>query len=353
VRERCYRDWDYRWHVLGNRGDLAGRRPVFRLVTLGATIVALSGPLAAQEPIDPSTPDCAPKYLNQTATVGQYVFKAYENKANGNACLEVEDAGHEGRVLGRLAGKMARKDTAEVIFRRTQDSYGMYTLGQAANARNNISKIENGTDLTGRGRPDMIVTNWSGGARCCSIHLVFELEPSLRLVARLDDGDGDLAHFVDLDGHRHYYYVGNDWTFAYWDASFIDSLAPAVVLRFVDDRQGGGYHLATDKMGRPVPTQEEWNEAVREASEAFAENDPAGAGIGSALWSNMLNLIYSGHSDLAWKLFDQTWPAEKTGKETFLSGFCSQLKTSPYWPDLAKTIPDPPASCASAKPERP
>jgi len=337
--------------MVGSVGDLARGRQVFRLVALGLTVLASSILLAAQEPVEPLTPDCSARYLNQKTTAGPYVFKAYQNKRNGNACLEVEEAGHEGKVIGRIATKVTRKDTSDVVFRRTIDSFGQYKLGQAASPKDNIPQIENGADLTGRGRPDMIVTNWSGGARCCSVHLVFELEPALKLVARIDDGDGDLAHFVDMDGHKRYYYVGNDWTFAYWSATFIDSLAPAVVLRFVDDGQGGSYHLAIDKMRRPVPTPDEWSKAVSEARDAFAEEDPAGEGIGSALWSNMLNLIYSGHSDLAWKLFDETWPAEKTGKEKYLSSFCSQLKMSPYWPDLSKTIPDAPPSCASAKAE--
>jgi hypothetical protein len=198
----------------------------------------------------------------------------------------------------------------------------------------------------------MIVTNLSGGAHCCSIHYVFEVDPNLWLLARIDDGDGDGAHFADLDGNHRYYYVGNDWTFSFWDVSFANSPAPAptVVLRFVENAKPAGYHLAIDKMQRPAPTPAEWSKAVREASAAFGENGGFGDGIGSELWSNMLNLIYTGHSELAWKLFDQAWPLQRPDKDKFLTGFCSQLKSSPYWPDLESTLQNTPPACAAAKP---
>jgi len=320
----------------GRSTRLAVGRLAFRVALAGLTI-APAALLAAQGPFELSGGVCTWENLNQATMVGSLDFQAYKDEGSGNSCLEIRRGGRKGKVL----------------FRQTVESYGEYRLGQPANPQYNIAKIENGTDIIGRGRPNMIVTNWSGGAHCCFVHFVFELEPALKLVARLDDGDGDLAHFADLDGNGHYYYVGNDWTFAYWNASFAASPAPLVVLRFVEDGQGGGYHLAMDKMQRPAPTPEEWKKEIGAASDAFSENSGFGDGIGSELWSNMLNLIYTGHSELAWKLFDEAWPAHRQGKITFLSGFCSQLKTSAYWPELEKTIPSAPPSCANAKAEAP
>jgi len=72
---------------------------------------------------------------------------------------------------------------------------------------NKIPLVPNGSDLTGNGRPDMMVTSWSGGAHCCFKHYIFELEPKLRVMAALDDGDTDLGHFEDLDHNGRYFYV--------------------------------------------------------------------------------------------------------------------------------------------------
>jgi hypothetical protein len=306
------------------------------------TLTASALLLRAQGPVEPPSPECIPAHLTQTATVGQYVFKAYQDRTNGNGCLEVLQSQRERKLMVKLVPK--------VVFRKTLEGMGEFELGQPAREQYGIPKIENGADITGRGRANMIVTNWTGGARCCFSHYVFEVEPTLWLLASIDDGEGNDGHFADLDGNKHYYYLGHDWTFSFWDASLANSPAPTVVLRFDENSKPAGYHLAFDKMQRPAPTPAEWNKALREASDAFGEAAGFGDGIGSELWSNMLNLIYTGHSDLAWKLFDQAWPLQKTGKDNFLSGFCAQLKTSPYWPDLAPTVNDAPAACVSAIP---
>jgi hypothetical protein len=326
---------------LGKRDLWSGRRAV-RTAMLSAMAIAALVPLHAQLPvdapaqgmIDPYSDVCYWLNLKEAAVVDGLDFHAYKDTKSGRACLEIRRGSKDG----------------EVLYRKTVGSFGEFRLGQKANAEFNIPRIGDGTDLIGRGRPDMIVTTWSGGAHCCFVHTIFELKPELTVVARIDDGDGDLAHFADLDGDGHYYYKGNDWTFAYWDASFADSPAPAIVLRFVDDDHGGRFHIAMDKMRSPEPSPEEWAKAVGEAGDAFTAGSTFGDGIGSKLWSNMLNLIYTGHSKLAWKLLDETWPAQKMGKEKFLSDFCKQLKTSLYWLDIGKTLESEPPACSAATP---
>jgi hypothetical protein len=318
---------------------------------LGALMIAAAVLLRAQQTIDPGAPRTIDPYsdvcywvnLKEASIVDGWDFHAYKDGDTGKACLEILRGSRDGPV----------------VYRKTVASFGEFRLGQKADPAHDIPGIEDGTDLTGRGRPDMIVTTWSGGPHCCFYHLIFELKPELKVVARIDDGDGDLAHFVDLDGNGHYYYKGNDWTFAYWDASLEDSAAPAVVLRFVDDDRGGHYHIAMDKMRAPEPTPEQWDKAIQDAGKAFVEGGNFGDGTGSKLWSNMVNMIYTGHSKLAWKLLDETWLtpnqnlAQAPNKDKFLSGFCSQLKTSQYWLDMEKTLEDVPPACAVAKPGRP
>jgi len=312
--------------------------------------LVLAGAAGAQTLLDPPSGDCTKHFLSQTVAVDKYIFRAYRNPRTGGACLEVEEQGlREKKVMGRMAVKLTGRGGGAVVFRRTLESFGEFTLGQAAHPEHDIPAVENGADLTGRGRPDLIVTNWTGGAHCCFTHYVFELEPQLRLVGQINDADGDLSHFARLGGDREYSYLGNDWTFAYWDTSFLESPAPAVVLHFVDDARGGGFHLALDKMQKPAPSEKQWKKAVQEAKAAFAEHGSSADGVGSELWSNMLDLIYTGHADLAWKLMDEAWPADRGDKEKVLSGFCTQLKTSPYWGDLQGTMQGAPEACVSTK----
>jgi hypothetical protein len=337
-----------RLEICAGTPGLSRTRRAVRAAVLGAMTIAAAALLRGQQTVDLGAPRTIDRYsdvcywlnLKEASIVGGWDFHAYKDGDTGKACLEIRRGSHDGLV----------------VYRKTVASFGEFRLGQKDDPVHDIPRIEDGTDLTGRGRPDMIVTTWSGGPHCCFYHVIFELKPELKVVARIDDGDGDLAHFEDLDGNGHYYYKGNDWTFAYWDASLEDSAAPAVVLRFVDDDQGGRYHIAMDKMRTPEPTPEQWEKAVQDVGKAFVDGSNFGDGTGSKLWSNMVNMIYTGHSNLAWKLLDETWLtpnqslAQAPNKDKFLSGFCSQLKTSQYWGDMEKTLEDVPSACTVAKP---
>jgi len=43
-----------------------------------------------------------------------------------------------------------------------------------------------------------------------------------------------------------------------------------------------------------------------------------------------LDLIYSGHADLAWKFYDQAWPPRLKNKKQLFEDFRAELETSPY-----------------------
>jgi hypothetical protein len=195
----------------------------------------------------------------------------------------------------------------------------------------------------------MIASEYSGGAHCCMTHYVFELEPQFKLLATLYDADDDLAHFQRAADGR-YDYITADWTFAYWPDCFACSPSALVKLRWIDDKNGGGFHLAMDKMQKPAPTQKQWNTALSEAQKA-AKNHNINS-IGTTMWQTVLDLLYSGHSDLAWKFVNSLGPTAQQKPLPTLSDFCSLLKKSLYWPDLKPTLKDTPAACADSGPER-
>ncbi len=298
------------------------------VATLALTCIAAPIPLFAQLGVDAPTATCATRYRTHSITVKQYVFATYENDAG--ACLQVKSAG-------------------KVIVRHTSEFPEAFTIGQHSDSMYNFPPIANGTDVTGRGHPDIIVSEYSGGAHCCMTHYVFELEPQFKLLATLYDADDDLAHFQRAaDGH--YDYITADWTFAYWPDCFACSPSALVKLRWIDDNNGGGFHLAIDKMQKPAPTPTQWNRALSEAQKAVNNHDINS--IGTTMWQTVLNLIYGGHSDLAWKFVDTLGPKAQQKPLPTVSDFCSLLKKSLYWPDLKPTLKDTPAACADAGPKR-
>lgn len=97
------------------------------------------------------------------------------------------------------------------------------------------------------------------------------------------------------------------------------------------------YHLSLDLMKGPAPTPAEFDSIVREVNEA---SDWDQGKVPSRLWGAMLDLIYTGHAPLAWKLLDLVWPKEKPGKSGFIGAFCDRLGQSRYYDDLAPLLRD-------------
>jgi hypothetical protein len=290
-------------------------------------MMTLSGDLYAQQrPGADAASVCTAKNLDSKVTVGQLKISAFSSE-DGD-CVQV------------MSGE-------KVLYRGTIEAGGALKLGQTG-SDSDIPEIANGTDVTGRGHPDLIVSLFTGGAHCCTSHYLYELAPTVRLLARFYDGDGDLARFARDAKDRKYYYYTADWTFAYWPTCFACSPSEDVILRFVDDANGGAYYVALDKMKKPAPTQAVWNKELRKAQKAV--HDGAVDDMGQAMWGVVFDLMYTGHSDLAWKFVDALGPRAQQKPFASLEDFCSLLKKSQYWADLGPTLKDAPAPCAYAPP---
>ncbi len=304
----------------------AGRRRRWAIAFAVASMTASGGLFAQQQSSDDPATVCAAKNLDSTVTMGQLKISALS--AESGDCLQVTSG-------------------TKVLYRGMLDGGGALTLGQTG-SDTDIPEIDNGTDVTGRGHPDLIVSLFTGGAHCCMSHYLYELAPTVRLVARFNDADDDMAHFARDPKDRKYYYYTADWTFAYWPTCFACSPAEVVNLRFVDDASGGTYHVAFDKMQKPAPTQAAWNKELSTAQKAV--NDGAVDDMGRATWGVVLDLLYTGHSDMAWKFVDALGPKAQQKPFASLADFCSLLKKSAYWPDLGPTLKNPPAACAYTPP---
>lgn len=291
-------------------------------VSLAAPAIA-AAQTAAQPIVDPKP--CTHPQLTGTATVGDYLFKAYKGP----------DGDTPGCVRVYLHGKFVY---------RLADGEGLeYDLGQPAQPEYKVPLVANGSDLTGEGHPDMMITSWSGGAHCCFTKYIYELEPKLRLIAKIDDGDLDLGHFEDLDHNQHYFYMTGD-IWSYWPQSFLGSVSHDVILRW----NGKKFVLDLDRMKAPPPTPEHWQAELKAIDDAV-KNHVNSVEMGQVLWNPALDLIYTGHSDLAWKLVREANPKALRGDYPDLGEFCSHLKDSRFWPELKPTLKDVPPACARAK----
>lgn len=197
-----------------------------------------------------------------------------------------------------------------------------------------------GTDVTGKGIPNAILADWSGGAHCCYTLHVFEIGKKFKEIGRIEAGDGDGDNFVDPKHDGSYEFVGHDWEFGYWKASFSESPAPQIILKY----RAGKFRLALDLMKTPAPTPQQLADLIESVrtedkwSLIAAKDCSQECGVPPALWAKMLDLIYGGNAGSAWKLFNESWPKQFEGKEQFAKEFCQQLHGSKYWRELKPTV---------------
>lgn len=188
-------------------------------------------------------------------------------------------------------------------------------------------------DLNNDGSLELIIQHYSGGAHCCYQYWIYSLGETLQKLALLEPKDSALL-FNDLNGDGIYEIEGVDKTFAYWQSDYASSPSPRIVLTFTAD----GLKLDAEKMRRPAPIETELANTVMRVRSELGRNISShqdetwrAAGIPPAMWSNMLDLIYTGNGDKAWEFFDRVWRTGVKGKKEFRAAFTATLESSPYW----------------------
>ena len=182
-------------------------------------------------------------------------------------------------------------------------------------------------DITGKGKPNLVVSEWSGGAHCCFAFNVFEIGQKFKIIATLNVAHSSGAHFEEIRGVKKLVFVANDWTFAYWNTCFAKSPAPGIILEFKNDK----YVLAKDLMRKPSPSQKVLDDKIKiiQKNDSWKDGEPP-----EDLWGYMLDLIYSGNAKIAWQFFDKAWLPGMAGKKEFMQSFQIQLEKSPYWTQI-------------------
>lgn len=160
-----------------------------------------------------------------------------------------------------LGSGTARQDRAEPL-KTTSHSCGKYTVRLSENGfddpEDRIQLVQGGRaavtltdtsvdfqgcrDLTGDGVPEVILTQFSGGAHCCFTHSVYSLSTPPRLLLRAESAHSEALEVSQLDGRGPLELVGADWRFAYaYGLSFAESPALPVVYAY----RGGRYVVDT------------------------------------------------------------------------------------------------------------
>jgi len=304
-----------------------GRAAVPAILILTA-IAGLAAPAHAGAPVE-VTP-------HQEETVAPYVARVYfDAKAKDGSDSYFEILKNDKRVYVQKAKRKGEKFFIGTMYKDDPDA----------------ALVKMGMDITGDGQPDLVISEWLGGANCCLTFHIFEIGPTFRKLGAIDAQFGDSGpHFIHPGKDSKITGLAiqiHDWTFANWNADFADSPAPKVMLRFSDN----AYRIAPDLMRNAALSASDL--AARAA--AIKNYAPSAKGgewprgkVSPDLWATMLDLIYSGHADAAWKFLDDAWPPKVNGKDNFARDFRTQLAKSRYWPAVeAMNSAKPPAPTPS------
>ena len=252
--------------------------------------------------------------LSGQVSIGQYDFRIYSKylfKA-GEEKLRLEDA-----LIIEKTGRVVEKLVAPSIEIEPKNIASLY----------GARLVPIGTDMTGDGTPNILVTSYSGGAHCCYTYHIYSIGNEFRKIDELEVGDATIS-FLNVDEDPDLEAESADYNFVYWYTSFASTPAPRIVFKFRDDK----YRIAPELMWRaPISEGVLEREALALRKNGQRErhgnqpHDPR-------LWGIMLDLIYTGHFERARRFLDEAWPAAWPGKEQFRHEFFDcQLRRSMYW----------------------
>jgi len=211
---------------------------------------------------------------------------------------------------------------------------GEFYIGAVRQDPARTALIPLGKDPTGRARPSLILSSWTGGAHCCYDFFVFELGEEFRLIGKLEAGDDALSYFYDVDGDERMEFVSSDGAFAYFGGCFSCAPLPRVILRY----KGGKYRLAGDLLRRLAPATGTMAERAARAKALSWEPGPP-----RAFWDDLFALAYAGYLSEARRWVLLTWPKDlQGGAEAAWTRFEKRLRESPYWPEIEELSKTPP-----------
>ena len=252
---------------------------------------------------------------------------------NGYQVKIADETGEEGKTFftvqksGKLKAVMRAEKEIAGGFYFSDDP----TQLDGANAKVSASLMRTTADKTGDGTPDVAVEYYSGGAHCCFEITFFELGSGVRQLPTIGTENDRMTAVAKKPGGG-LRYEFSEQAFAYWNINFAQSPMPTIIWEFdKSDRLIPRFDL----MKKPGPTAAKLKRDAASMKSKMNLNPYTSPEDNfndweEPFWAEMLDLIYTGHEDLAWRYFDLVWPAKKKGKEKFRSDFNEQLSTATY-----------------------
>jgi len=183
-----------------------------------------------------------------------------------------------------------------------------------------------GRDINGDGFPDLIVSDWSGGAHCCYTTSVYSVGDEPKEILALSTGNCGPGEFEDLDGDGTLELVTCDDQFGYTYCTFADSPFPRVVYAY--DRARGAYTPATPRYAAHF--RNELATSLEQAQTWMAAAGGKDPGLDKCrLLRPALGLMYSGRFDDGLVLIRGLYRG--ADRDAFERDLVARVRQSPLW----------------------
>lgn len=193
---------------------------------------------------------------------------------------------------------------------------------------NEVPKL--GVDITGTGQPNVVLSEYSGGAHWCTTNYIFELGDPFKVI-KIRSHDFPVS-FKELDGRPGLEIILLDTIFLFWKTGLPDSPTPKVILRYGQ----GGYRIATDLMKTPPMNRKEMLRHAKEIRTSTLWGRYECCPLDDRLLRVAVDLIYTGNAEQAREFADLAWPPSFPGKKEIVTElFQCQMRHSNYWKDIA------------------
>ena len=289
------------------------------VVGLLATFLLLAGTLAAQ----PASP--------QTSRVAQPSPAARAPRLAPQAGYQFHDESPIGgfivqRWVSAASPEVSPAGMCECLTVVYQGTRRILTLGTPDSIEAISVVAPSGRDINGDGLPDLVASNWSGGAHCCYSTTAYSVGAQLTTLLSLNTGDCGPGAFEDLDGDgvREFSTCDTGWQYQY--CSFAYSPFPTVVYAY--DAARREYRVATPRFARTL--QKQVASDLAEAQKHLAE--AAGKDLGMdkcAVLKPALGLMYAGQPVEGLAILAKFYRGPD--REAFVKETAAKVRASPLW----------------------